>query len=140
MQGVEPEIIEQYIRSGRAKLVYRHLLQLGDVSRVLAEASECGGEQGRFWELRRLFYANQDSLLGAAGYDAVQPFVQQLGLDEDSFRQCLADGKYRAQVDGDYAAAQSEGIFNRPVVDVNGKRIVGAQPFGTFQAAIDAAR
>lgn len=116
------------------------MLQLGDASRVLAEASECGGEQGRFWELRQLIYANQNTLYGAAGYESVQPLVQQLGLDQDAFRQCLADGKYRAQVEADYAAAQREGVFSRPVIDVDGKRIAGAQPFSTFQAAIDAAK
>ncbi len=140
VEGTEPQIIEQYIRNGQAKLIYRHLLQLGDASRVLAEASECGGEQGRFWELRRLIYANQRTLYGASGYESVQPLVQQLGLDEGMFQQCLADGKYRAQVEADYAAAQSEGVFSRPVIDVNGKRIAGGQPFATFQAAIDAAR
>lgn len=120
--------------------MYRHLLQLGDVSRLLAEASECGGEQGRFWELRRLIYANQGTLYGATGFDSLQPYVQQLGLDQDAFRQCLAGGDYRAQVEADYAAAQSEGVFSRPVIDVNGRRIAGAQPFATFQAAIDSAK
>lgn len=29
------------------------------------------------------------------------------------------------------------GIFNRPTFDLNGQRLIGAQPYDTFAAAID---
>jgi protein-disulfide isomerase len=133
----EPQLIEQYIETGQARLIYRHLLQLGDASRVLAEASECAGAQGKFWEMRELIYRQQSRLYGTTGFADVQPLVAELGLDESQFQACLDGGRYRQQVLDDYAAAQREGITNRPVMDINGTRIVGAQPFAQFQRVLD---
>ncbi len=135
----EPQIVEQYVRSGRARLVYRHLVQLGESSAALAEASECAGEQGRFWEMRELIYRRQSDLFSATTFAAIQPLVAELGLDQARFQQCFDTRQYKQQVDDDYAAAQREGVRGRPVTDINGTRIVGAQPFAAFRQAIDAA-
>ena len=135
----EPQIVEQYVRSGRARLVYRHLLQLGDGSARLAEASECAGEQGRFWEMRELIYRGQSDLFGATTFAAIQPLVAELGLDQARFQQCFDTRQYKQQVGDDYAAAQREGVRGRPVTDINGRHIVGAQTFAAFRQAIDAA-
>jgi protein-disulfide isomerase len=136
---VEPQLIRQYIETGRARLVYRHLLQLGDGSRTLAQASECAGDQGKFWEMRELVYRRQNQL-GSASAAALTPLVEELGLDNATFTQCLESGQFRQQVDQDYAAAEREGITNRPVMDINSTRIIGAQPFAQFQRAVDAAK
>ena len=68
------------------------------------------------------------------------PLLEELELDSAQFGQCLDSEAFRQQVEADYAAAQQEGVSSRPVMDVNGTRIVGAQPFKRFQQAIDAAR
>jgi protein-disulfide isomerase len=136
----EPQLIEQYIRTGQARLVYRHLLQLGDGSRVLAEANECAGEQGRFWEMRELLYREQDRVFAASGFGTVQPLAAQLGLDETAMQQCMDSGQFRAQVEADNAAAGREGVTSRPVMDINGQRLVGALPLPQFQQVIEAAQ
>lgn len=136
----EPAIIDQYIRTGRARLVYRHLYQLGDVSEKLAEASECAAEQNSFWEMRALIYEEQDRLYGANSFAPIQPLVRQLGLDEAAFQQCLDSGQFRQQVESDFAASKREGVSTRPVMDINGTRLIGALPIERFQQAIDAAR
>jgi protein-disulfide isomerase len=136
----EPQIIDQYVRTGKARLIYRHLIQLGEATRVLSEASECAGAQGRFWEMRELIYRRQNELFAARSYESIAPLVQELELDETQFRSCLESGEFRQQVEADYAAAQGEGIASRPVMDINGTRVVGAQPFAAFQRVLDAAQ
>jgi protein-disulfide isomerase len=136
----EPQIIEQYIKTGRARLIYRHLLQLGEGSQVLAEASECAGAQGTFWEMREQIYQRQSEVYGATNFAAVEPLVQELGLDADQFKQCLDQHQFQQQVLDDYAAAQRESVSSRPVIDINGTRIIGAQAFARYQQAIDAAQ
>lgn len=139
MLETEPQLIEQSIKSGRAQLVYRHLLQLGDATQRLAEASECAGDQGKFWEMRAAIYRDQGALYRAT--DAVlQPLVSELGLDGAQFRQCLASGQFQQQVEDDFAAAQRDGVRSRPVLDINGTRMVGAQPFAEYQQAIAEAK
>lgn len=134
----EPQLIEQYIKTGKARLVYRHLLQLGDSSKALAEASECAGAQGKFWEMREQIYRRQAELYGATSFAAVQPLAAELGLDETQFQQCLDQHQFEQQVTADFAAAEREGIRSRPVLDINGTRIVGAQPLTRFQQVLDA--
>jgi predicted DsbA family dithiol-disulfide isomerase len=41
--------------------------------------------------------------------------------------------KYLMAVQDDYRAAQVAGIRSRPAFDLNGTRLVGAQPFSVFQ-------
>jgi hypothetical protein len=38
------------------------------------------------------------------------------------------------QLDG---ARRDAGIFNRPTIDINGERLIGAQPYETFAALIE---
>jgi protein-disulfide isomerase len=135
----EPQLIEQYVKTGQARLVYRHLLQLGESTKRLAEASECAGEQGAFWEMRALIYERQ-SELHTASQAALDPLVKELELDGAQFGQCLDSGQFRQQVEQDHAAAQREGVRSRPVMDVNGTRIIGAQPFDMFRQAVDRAK
>ncbi len=134
----EPALVEQYVETGRARLVYRHLLQLGEASRFLAEASECAGAQGKFWEMRELLYRRQDDLSGATSFAAVEPLVASLGLDAGQFKQCVGEHTWQPQVEADYAAAQREGVFGRPVLDIDGTRIVGARRLAEYQKVVDA--
>ncbi len=134
----EPQLIEQYVKTGKARLIYRHLLQLGKPSQTLAEASECAGAQGKFWEMREQLYRRQAELYSASSYAAVQPLVAELGLDEAQFQQCMEQHQFGQQVTADFAAAEREGIRSRPVLDINGTRIVGAQPLTRFQQVLDA--
>ncbi len=133
----EPQLIEQYVKTGKARLIYRHLLQLGAASKALAEASECAGAQGKFWEMREQIYQQQEQLYAATTFAAVQPLVAALGLDESRFQQCFEQRQFEQQVLADYAAAQQAGVRSRPVMDINGTRIVGAQPISQFQRVLD---
>ena len=135
----EPQVIEQYIKTGQARLVYRHLLQLGDTTKLLAEASECAGDQGKFWEMRELIYRQQTTLRSATPA-TLEPLVEELALDRQQFMQCVDSAQFREQVEADFAAAQREGVASRPVMDINGTRIIGAQTFDRFQQAIEVAR
>ena len=136
----EGTLIQDYVRTGKARIVYRHLLQLGAGSLALAEASECAGAQGKFWEMRELIYRRQDDLDGGQSFEALRPLVDALGLDAGQFRQCFEGHQFEEQVRADHAAAQREGINSRPVFDIAGTRIVGAQPIERFRDVLDAAR
>ena len=137
MLETEPQLIAQYIATGKAKLIYRHLLQLGDVSKALAEVSECAGAQGKFWEVREQIYRQQAQLFGAQSFDAVEPLLAEQGVDTAQARQCFEQHQFAQQVSDDFAAAEQEGVRSRPVTDINGTRIVGAQSFAAFQRVLD---
>jgi len=51
--------------------------------------------------------------------------------------QCLDAGKYRAEVNNDLAAGTAAGVSGTPSFFINGKLLVGAQPFSAFQEIIE---
>ena len=136
----EPLIVEQYVRTGKAHLVYRHLLQLGAGSLALAEASECAGAQGKFWEMRELIYREQNRLFGATGAAAIQPLAAAIGLDEAEWGQCMDEHRFEQQSKDDHEAARREGVTSRPVMDIDCTHIIGAQGFAAFQKVLDGKR
>ncbi|NJK78550.1 MAG: thioredoxin domain-containing protein [Chloroflexaceae bacterium] len=141
---VEPELIEQYIRPGRAALVYRHLAQLGESSLVTAEASECAADQDRFWEMRDIIYRNQSAMLRSGDVRGfVSTAAAQLGLDQPAFELCMDTHTHHAFIEADYEDARNSGVRSRPVFDIvgpgEGQRLVGALPFAQFEEALNAA-
>jgi protein-disulfide isomerase len=136
----EPKITETYIATGKVKLMYRHLLQLGDGSVRTAEASECAAEQSKFWPMHDMLYARQSEVYRASDLDAtLAGFAKDLSLDAAAFGDCMATNETLKAVQDDYQAAQDEGVQFRPVFDIGGTRLTGALPFATFQKQIDAA-
>lgn len=136
----EPKIAEAYIATGKVKFVFRHLLQLGPGSVRTAEASECAGDQGQFWPMHDMLYARQNEVYATKDLDALMvTFAKDLSLDTTTFSTCLQSHKHLVTVQNDYSAAQQAGIRGRPSFDINGMRVIGAQPFSVFQQTIDAA-
>jgi protein-disulfide isomerase len=137
----EPKIIAEYVSSGKAKLVYRHLAQIGDESLVTGEASECAADQGKFWPMHDALYSRQSEVYAASDLPStLTGFARDLGLDTGAFGDCLKTHKYLEAVQADYRAATAAGVRSRPVFEVQpgGQRLIGAQPFAVFQRLIDA--
>lgn len=135
----EPQIIQDYIASGKVKLIYRHLLQLGDGSVRTAEASECAADQGKFWPMHNALYARQREVYSGDLDATLAGFAKDLQLDTQAFGECMSTNKQLKFVQDDYEAAKRAGVQFRPVFDINGTRITGAQPFTVFKQQIDAA-
>ena len=132
----ETKLIDSYVRTGKMRLVYRHLLQLGEGSLATGEGSECAADQGKFWEMRDTLYRRQDAVYTDA-QAAMTTFAADLGLNGAAFASCLSSGKHRQAVIDDDAASKNEGVRSRPEFRLNGERLVGALPLGDFQARID---
>jgi len=140
------QILQTY--EGRVRLVYRDfpLTSIHLWAEVAAEAGECADEQGKFWPYHDLTFANQTTLnqqLQARGLDGVlgslKGYAAQLGLDTAAFNDCVDSGKYTQEVQKDYDDGLAAGVTGTPAFYINGRQVIGAQPFASFQAAIDAA-
>ena len=131
----EQEIIEAYVKTGKAKLVYRDfpLTSIHEEAQKSAEASECADEQGKFWEYHDLLYTRQDQL-SVKHYKA---WAAELGLNTAQFDQCLDSGKYAAEVQKDFQDGQAAGVRGTPGTFVNGRLVEGALPFVQFQTIIE---
>ncbi len=131
-----PLIETNYIDTGKAKLIYRDFpLSFHANAQKAAEAAECAGEQGKFWEMHDKLYENQQSLSDSS----FKTWAAEIGLDSATFDDCLDSGKYASEVAKDAQDGQAEGISGTPSFLVNGQKIVGAQPYAVFEQAIEAA-
>ncbi|GIV95840.1 MAG: hypothetical protein KatS3mg057_0497 [Herpetosiphonaceae bacterium] len=140
MLETEPKIVETYVKTGKARLVYHHIVDFGERSLRAAQAAECAGEQGVFWEMHHLLYERQAELWSSDDLPATaQEFAAELNLDQKMFHSCMESGRYIEKIKADDEAAKAAGIFQRPSFDINGRRLIGAQSFAQFQRAIEAA-
>ncbi len=130
-----PKLKETHIKQGRVRIIYRHFAILGKFSEQAAMAAECAGEQGKFWEYHDQLFANQGGL--AFTQSKLKQYARQIRLKPESFDGCLAGEKYRKKVEGETAVAASLGARGTPTFFVNGRLMVGAQPFEVFQAVIE---
>ena len=107
-----------------------------------AEAANCAGEQGKYWEMHDRLYANQRAL------DSWQDHAQAVGLDLAAFQECMKSGRQQAEIRRDMAEGQKAGVTGTPAFFLAytdpkstqvkaAVRLTGAQPFSTFKAAID---
>ena len=137
----EPQIISDYVKTGKAVFYFRHFEFLGPASVVAGNAAECANEQGKFWDFHDYMYKNQPSESDTSLYttDKLTQIAGTLGMNTTQFQSCLSANKYDKNVSGDLAAGQKAGVSGTPTIFVNGTPIVGAQPYSAFKTAIEAA-
>src|SRR3989338_6147485 len=137
---VEPKIKENYVKTGKVRMVYRDFAFLGQESLWAAEAAECAKDQGRYWDFHDYLFSNQNGEnQGAFNQENVKQFASTLGLDRDQFDPCFDGGTYRNEVTKDTADAQRAGVSGTPTTFINGKMLFGALPYEAFEAAIEEA-
>jgi protein-disulfide isomerase len=98
-----------------------------------AEAARCAFDQGKFWEYHDMLFQNQ----GALDVDSLKSYAAALGLDQTAFNLCLNSGKYAEEVEKDIEDARSYGVTGSPTLFINGRKVVGAQPYAVFQNIIE---
>jgi protein-disulfide isomerase len=98
-----------------------------------AEAAHCAGDQGKYWEMHDRMFTDQRAL----DVENLKKSASALGLDAAKFGQCLDGGKYVAEIRGDIAVGEKLGVNSTPSMFINGRPLVGAQPFEAFKQIID---
>ena len=139
-RNVEPQLRQAYIDTGRIRFEFYDFAWIGPESRDAANAARCAGAQDSFWPYHDLLYRNQaGENAGAFTRDRLKAFGRELGLDPATFDRCVDGETFASAVQADLADARNQGFTGTPTFLIGGQRIVGAQPFTVFQAAIDAA-
>jgi protein-disulfide isomerase len=116
------------------RFAFRHFpLSFHELAPKAGEAVACAGDQERFWEMH-------DRLWEAAGQ--IQPadlkeHAVALGLDADAFGECLDSGRNAALVEKDIEAGGRLGVSGTPAFFINGRPLIGAQPFEAFAEVIE---
>ncbi len=133
--GALQQIETEYIDTGKVKMVFRDFpLSFHENAQKAAEAAELAGEQGKYWEMH-------DKLFDTGKLDiaSLKQHAEDIGLDMAKFEAGLDSGEMAAEVQKDMNDGIAAGVSGTPAFFVNGKILVGAQPFSVFKAAIEEA-
>jgi protein-disulfide isomerase len=135
------EMKRDYVDTGKVNYVSRDLpLAMHANAKSAAHAARCAGEQGKFWQMRDKLIVNANAL----GSDRYNALADELGLDRPRFQKCVADEKYKVEIDKDVADAGAAGITGTPTFvigravgsEVDGTRVVGALPYAAFDSKL----
>ena len=137
-------LIDNYIETGKAKLIFVDLPFIGQDSRIAAQASYCAEDQGKYWEYHTMLYTFQDGLpdSGWADRDRLNSFAFSLDMNMDEFNDCMDSSKYQKRVKANYDEAVKNGVQQTPtfiIISQDGVKvdIAGAQPYSVFAATIE---
>jgi len=138
----KPRIVQDYIDTGKANLVFVDLAFLGKDSIPASMATYCAEDQGMYWEYHDLLYNSQESVDGGwANSERLKAFAFSLDLDMELFESCLDSGKYSKRVQYNIQQAKENGVRGTPgffIVGPDGQqKIGGAQPFSVFKNILD---
>ncbi len=133
-------IIDEYVKTGKLLLQFKHLPILGAESAAAALAAQCAADKNLFWPYHNRLFLEQAKAgqltkeqlnVGRFSIDPLAKYATELGLDGKEFAACIAAPETTAKVTEDLRAAQELGLRSTPSLVLNGK------PVGIPQSAAD---
>lgn len=135
---IEPDIVKNYINTGKVRMVFKDFVIIGQDSVNAAHAAHCAQEQGKFWEYHDALYDNwAGENTGWASTNNLMNFAKKVGLDGNQFSSCMSQSKYLPTIQGSMSDAKGLGLTGTPdffiiAPDHSITKVVGAQPYEVF--------
>jgi len=143
-QETEPQLMKDYINTGKVKFYFEGIEFVGPDSLTLGQGSWCANEQGKYYEYHDQIYSNQGRENSGWGTpDKVKVLASGIsGLDTKKFNSCLDSKKYESQVQELTLFAQKAGVTGTPTNFIGNYQkgyipVVGAQPYDVYKQIID---
>ena len=130
-------INEDFIKTGKVKIIFKDFPLNGFDSKLAAEASYCAQDQEKYWKYHDELYKNWGGeRTGWITRESLTKFAITVDLDIEKFNKCLDDHKYENKVDLLYAFGKEIGIDATPYFlvfdDQKMIKIRGNQPLEVF--------
>ena len=121
-----PTIRQQLIETAKVRWRVRdYPLSIHQYSRYAAHATQCGGEQGKFWELQdQLFYNHAWAQTGRNPARLFHDLAKAAGLNVDQYDACMASGKYASRIEFSRQEGDSLLVDGTPTFFLGGKKLV----------------
>ncbi len=140
-----PQIIQNYVNSGKVRVVFKDFQFLGPDSMVDAEWARSIWKlyPGQFFAWRTAIYSNEpqensmDASQNLAFLKNTTKSVQGIDVAKVQADVAANQAAYDAQINADKNEAAKFGINATPSFVIGTQMIAGAYPYATFQQAID---
>jgi len=141
-QNTLDTIDNDFIKTGKVKIIFKDFTLNGPDSILAAEASYCAEDQGKYWQYHNELYNNwAGEKTGWITRDSLDRFAITVELDLLEFNLCLDEHKYQNRVITHYEFGKEIGIDATPSFLVfNDQKIIkirGNQPLEVFLKTID---
>jgi len=134
---LEQQVLKEY--GDKVKFCFKDFpLAFHPWAEPAAIAAECVREQkaDAYWKVYDGFFQNQKDINPTNVNDKALEFGGA-EIDKAKFNDCFDNKKTQAGVKADQAEGGSVGVTGTPSFVINGRLLVGAQPFEQFKAVID---
>ena len=114
-------------------VTFKHFpLPMHTNARLAHQAAQAAAEQGKFWDMHDLLFANQrhvqrDDLIG---------YAKRIGLDLERFRRDLDSERIKQIVEADTLDGQQLHVNATPTFVVNGRQFSGHTPLDALQKIV----
>jgi protein-disulfide isomerase len=138
-----PELVDDYVKNGKARLVSEPLAFLGPDSVRAARAALAAGEQNRYWPYYSLLFENQgEENSGYATDDFLKGLAQKTpGLDVNDWSARLEKDSFESELSEAQAKARSAGVDSTPTLIFSGpggqKTIAELRDYDQISQAVD---
>ena len=117
-----PDLVDDYVRDGKAKLISKTMVFLGPDSVTAARAALAAGEQNHYWPYYSLLYAHQEA--ENSGY-VTDDFLRGLaektpGLDMGKWEDQRAGNSFTKELEDVQSTAQASGVNSTPTLIFKG--------------------
>ena len=143
-EKTRPQIIENYVDTGKVNLIFIDMPFLGRDSVHAAAATYCADDQDEYWDYHvKLYQLQQHVDDGWANIDRLHAIAFSLDMDMAEFDRCMNSNKPYDRVDFQKQKAKTDfGANSTPTfmifnVDGNSKKIIGAHPYSTFEEILN---
>lgn len=141
-QEVMSMVIQDYVKTGKVRIVYKDYAFLGTDSQTAALASRAVWEiaPNKFHDWNKALYDKQDAENSGWGSKAdMLALTKSLGIDSNKVGELMTSkaGEYQKAIDADKAEGTAFGVNGTPAFIVGTQLISGFTPYATFKDAID---
>ncbi|MBS1667701.1 MAG: thioredoxin domain-containing protein [Bacteroidetes bacterium] len=133
------EVVKQLLQDyeGKIRFNFRHfpLTKIHQRSLKAAEASVAAAQEGKFWEMHNVLFANRRTL----GTTSLKLHSIEAGISNKRFLDDLVNATFGWQVQGDLREGLDKGVKDVPAFFINGEFFTGKPTYDNLSKAIDQA-
>lgn len=145
--GVEPQLKSELVATGKVHYTYYdYVLDLEArgphrYGFLAARAARCANDQGKFWELHDVLFAQQQewSFEGSPPIQRFVDYATSVGLDAVAFRSCLSSEQHADVVTANRMLGDNLGVNGTPTVYVAGRVMPQWNSYEALKTAVEGA-
>jgi protein-disulfide isomerase len=138
----EPDVRTRLVNTGQIRIRFMDFpLPMHKNTWDASLAASCANEQGKFWEMHDLIFANQDKWNGEATSRPRGPLAdlaKSLSLDMTKYGACMDAETHRAQIEATQREGERRQVNQTPTFIIGNQMVPGAIPFDMFKKLVDA--